>query len=276
MLCDPRSFPCVFNKYCAQLTHLTSVLGDYRTPHCQVIKNLLVKQFDCNWFFSFKQKEEEIAHSFTVVSHRDHSSTTLWKLYLSGASASEVQLGQLIHLCKTHQASQAIISVSHEEQEMCALHFSICAERQLQHSALSRSQSSLPRLFQLWKPSPVLRVRGEARCCISQPCCARLEKPVGSNLALSSCKSRGPCQVPVFDSPVYQAVASSFPGHPATFQREWDWWWLGQHRHTASLTSHCSDLAGPWTVLKNWATKTIQGVIHLKNYLASNKVESSK
>ena len=57
---------------------------------------------------------------------------------------------------------------------------------------------------------------------LGQPCCGRLQKHISNNLALSSCKSRGPCQVPVFDSLLYQAVASSFPGHPATFQRKQD------------------------------------------------------
>ena len=102
-----------------------------------------------------------------------------------------------------------------------------------------RSQLSVPPWFQLWNPSPVLRARGGGlRAASGQPCCARLEKHISNNLALSSCKSRGPCQVPVFDSPLYQAVASSFPGHPATFQREQDWWCLGQHRHTARWTSN--------------------------------------
>lgn len=39
-------------------------------------------------------------------------------------------------------------------------------DRQAHRSALGRSQLGSPPLFQLWNPSPVLRARGEAQCCV--------------------------------------------------------------------------------------------------------------
>lgn len=137
----------------------------------------------------------------------------------------------------------------------------ISASVQNRHSHCSTSgtsQLSVPPWFQLWNPSPVLRAgrRGWGLLCAAwgQPCCARLEKHISNNLALSSCKSSGGghCQVPVFDSPLHQAVASSFPGHPATFSesRTGDSWdstdtnlWTSYHYEPACIINRVEELS---------------------------------
>lgn len=54
--------------------------------------------------------------------------------------------------------------------------------------------------------------------CISLACFVGLEH-ISNNLALSSCKRQGPCQVPVFLLSTRQQL-NSFSGLSATFQRE--------------------------------------------------------
>lgn len=134
-------------------------------------------------------------------------------------------------------------SHAHEEQKTCPRRFGICAGWHAHRSALGRSQSSLPPLFQLWNPGPVLRASGEARSCARPALLCTAGEAHQLQFSTQQLQERRPCQVPVFDSPLHQAVASSFPGHPATFQKEQDWPCLGQQRHTASLTSHYYELA---------------------------------
>lgn len=155
----------------------------------------------------------------------------------------------LVSPCKTRQASQAITLGAWWETTHVRMHIKsrkhvhgVSASVLMTCSPLCPVQkpAQFAPFIPALKPGPVLRASEEAQSCVRP---ALLEKHISYNLALSSCRSGGPCQVPVFDSPLYQAVASSFPGHPATFQKKQDWRCLGQQRHTASLTSHYYELA---------------------------------
>lgn len=146
--------------------------------------------------------------------------------------ASEVQLDQLrpmqnppIFSSNHIRLTVGIYTCSSppEEQETCPLHFSICAAQTCSPLCPGQKPDQFAPFIPALKAKSYVRARGEDGAAFSQPCCAQLEKHISNNLALSSCKSRGPCQVPVFASPLYQAVASSFPGHPATLQREQEW-----------------------------------------------------
>lgn len=143
--------------------------------------------------------------------------------------ASKAQFDQLVYLCKATK----LLKQSHWAHGE-NLHVFLCARgagdvlaafqhlcRTVMLTTLSWAEASSVCPLYSSSETQVLCEGPEERlgAPLGQPCCARLEKCMSNNLALSSCQGRGPRRVPVFDSPLSQAVASSFPGHPATFQR---------------------------------------------------------
>lgn len=180
----------------------------------------------------FKQKEERLAYPVIIVSH-----SALWKICLSGMPlpqmfswinsytyAKSAKLLKQLHQAHSGRLTTHVLWHMKNIKHVLGISASVL-DRRAHCFALGRSQPHLPLLFELWNPGPVLRDSRERGAAFSQPCCARLEERISHNLALSSYNSRDLCQVPVFGSPLYQVVVSSFPGLPATFQsRTGDGW----------------------------------------------------